>query len=605
MAKSQGEIARKPRLSLVAKYSIFSLLAFLTIGGSVEWWLIRERERASLGAEIERVEADSVAIGHILGIQSLEQGIPADKLQELEKHFVNKAIAFNTVRANIWSPGGKIVYSNIQRLIGQRLPMNGQLLRALKGETVTTVTRDPGKEFGEWESSMNVLRGYVPLRLEASDKVSGVYEAQMEITPLLRLIREHKKRIWLATGVAFFILYFSLFFMVRGASKTISQQQCSLEQAYEAEREKAAELALLLKTSESISSSLNLAEILDTLAEQIVRQIGVTFCRILLLDRTGTLLTVHAAYPIRELNWEPNLGSYFRLDSLPLFKKVMEERQPSVMVSEVVDEQITASERNLTFNAGADAKSVLVLPIVAKERALGVITIGESRTWERSPFSSSRIALCMAMGAHAAVAIENAMIFADRERAHIVSLETLVAALDAREHETRNHSRRVATRTMFLATQMELDPADISLIYRGALLHDVGKIGIPDSILLKNGPLTEEEWAIMKRHPEIGYEILKETKFLGQAREMVLCHHERYDGSGYPRGLQGEAVPLGSRIFAVIDALDAITYDRPYAAARPFAQARQEIINGSGSQFDPKVVEAFLKIPEETIFSIG
>lgn len=211
----------------------------------------------------------------------------------------------------------------------------------------------------------------------------------------------------------------------------------------------------------------------------------------------------------------------------------------------------------------------------------------------------------MAMGAHAAVAIENAMIFADRERSHIVSLETLVAALDAREHETRNHSRRVATRTMFLATQMELDPAEISLIYRGALLHDLGKIGIPDNILLKNGPLTEEEWAIMKRHPEIGYEILKETKFLGQAREMVLCHHERYNGSGYPRGLQGEAIPLGSRIFAVIDALDAITYDRPYAAARPFAQARQEIINGSGSQFAPEVVEAFLKIPEETILSIG
>jgi len=134
--------------------------------------------------------------------------------------------------------------------------------------------------------------------------------------------------------------------------------------------------------------------------------------------------------------------------------------------------------------------------------------------------------------------------------------------------------------------------------YRGALLHDVGKIGVPDAILRKPGKLTPEEWVEMRKHPDIGYRILEGIAFLETARQIVLSHQERYDGRGYPRALKGKAIPLGARIFAVVDTLDAMTSDRPYRRALPYEAARDEIIKYSGTQFDPDVVKIFLEISD-------
>ena len=172
--------------------------------------------------------------------------------------------------------------------------------------------------------------------------------------------------------------------------------------------------------------------------------------------------------------------------------------------------------------------------------------------------------------------------------------EVLVAALDAREHETGLHSRRVACHTLVLARRFTSDQAVLQQVYWGALLHDIGKIGIPDAILLKHGALTEDEWQVMRSHPEIGQRILSSLPFMTPAAEIVLSHEERYDGSGYPRGLAGEAIPLWARLFAVIDTLDAMTSDRPYRQGLSFEKAQQEIVNMAGTQFDPLAVEAFL-----------
>ncbi len=171
--------------------------------------------------------------------------------------------------------------------------------------------------------------------------------------------------------------------------------------------------------------------------------------------------------------------------------------------------------------------------------------------------------------------------------------EALVAALDVREHETGLHSKRVACHTLVLARRFTDSEEQLRQIYWGALLHDIGKIGIPDAILLKQGSLTDAEWAVMRTHPEKGHIILKAVPFMQEAAEIVLTHEERYDGRGYPRGLQGEQIPLGARIFAVIDALDAVTTDRPYRPAASFDAARAEVGRGAGSQFDPRAVEAF------------
>jgi HD-GYP domain-containing protein (c-di-GMP phosphodiesterase class II) len=175
-----------------------------------------------------------------------------------------------------------------------------------------------------------------------------------------------------------------------------------------------------------------------------------------------------------------------------------------------------------------------------------------------------------------------------------VLAEALVAALDAREHETGLHSKRTACHTLVLAKHFTNDPQRLHQVYWGALLHDIGKIGIPDSILQKHGALSDGEWQVMRGHPEIGHRILAGVPFMSDAAEIVLSHEERFDGGGYPHGLAGTAIPLWARLFAVIDTLDAITSDRPYRKAMTFDAACAEILAQSGSQFDPMALEVFV-----------
>jgi cyclic di-GMP phosphodiesterase len=186
------------------------------------------------------------------------------------------------------------------------------------------------------------------------------------------------------------------------------------------------------------------------------------------------------------------------------------------------------------------------------------------------------------------------------ESAYDETLEALGAALDLRDTETAGHSRRVSLYCLEIARAMGCTNEQLKTIARGAYLHDIGKIGIPDSVLLKRGKLTPEEMTIMQTHVRIGFELLSRIPFLSPASEIVLAHQERFDGAGYPQGLMREVIPLGARIFAVADTLDAMTSDRPYRQALSFSTAHEEIIRESGKQFDPEVVRVFLSLPEQT-----
>jgi hypothetical protein len=203
------------------------------------------------------------------------------------------------------------------------------------------------------------------------------------------------------------------------------------------------------------------------------------------------------------------------------------------------------------------------------------------------------------------VALTSAILF-DRERralaetasAHEETLAALASSLDLREHRTALHSRRVRDYALILARRMGIaDQAVLDDIGMGALLHDVGKIGMPDRILLGPGELSEEERAVMRRHPEFGAALIGQVGFLQGAREIVLSHQERFDGSGYPRGLAGRDIPIGARIFAVIDVFDALTEERPYHIPMSYREATDFIANQRGKLFDPDVVDAFLSIP--------
>jgi putative nucleotidyltransferase with HDIG domain len=186
----------------------------------------------------------------------------------------------------------------------------------------------------------------------------------------------------------------------------------------------------------------------------------------------------------------------------------------------------------------------------------------------------------------------------DLERSYDITLEALGDALDLKDAETEGHSKRVTAFTIAMARAMGLSSQEIRVIARGAFLHDIGKMAIPDAILRKPGKLTEDEQAIMREHCYRGYQMLRKIPFLAEAAEIVYSHQEMHDGSGYPRGLKGDEIPLGARIFAIADTLDAITSDRPYRAAQTLTAAKEEIKKWAGRQFDPKVVDVFVQMPD-------
>lgn len=175
-------------------------------------------------------------------------------------------------------------------------------------------------------------------------------------------------------------------------------------------------------------------------------------------------------------------------------------------------------------------------------------------------------------------------------------MQVLCNALDMRDSATEGHSQRVARMAGLVARRIGLSPAEVKRVEQAAALHDIGKIGVADAVLTKPGPLTGEEWVEMRRHPRLGYDIVAGIEALQNAAEIIHCHHERYDGEGYPRGLKGDQIPIGARIFSVVDSYDAMTSHRPYRRARSHQEAIEEIVSNSGTQFDPTAVQAFLEV---------
>ncbi|MDA8330424.1 MAG: HD-GYP domain-containing protein [Candidatus Dormibacteraeota bacterium] len=196
---------------------------------------------------------------------------------------------------------------------------------------------------------------------------------------------------------------------------------------------------------------------------------------------------------------------------------------------------------------------------------------------------------------------EQAARLADAESAFNATLISLSKAIDLRDKDTEGHCRRVVEYSLLMGRNLKFSQEEMVRLSHGALLHDIGKIGVPDAILMKPGPLTEEEWAIMRTHPELGFQMVSDVRQLERAREIILNHHERFDGKGYPRGLRGDAIPLPARVFSIADSFDAMISDRPYRKGMPLEEARAEVRRCSGTQFDPICVAAFDQIPDEEL----
>jgi len=240
------------------------------------------------------------------------------------------------------------------------------------------------------------------------------------------------------------------------------------------------------------------------------------------------------------------------------------------------------------------------VPLIAKGEIKGVLEV-----FHRASFKATTewLNFLEMLAGQTAIAIDNATLYQGLQLSNVelmlaydATIEGWSRALDLRDKETEGHTQRVAKASMNLAQAMGVNDAELVHVRRGALLHDIGKMGIPDSILLKPGKLTGEEWAIMYQHPIYAYKMLSPIGYLKPALDVPYCHHEKWDGTGYPRGLKGEQIPLAARIFAVVDVWDALTSERPYRKAWSPAQAFEYIREQSGRHFDPKVVEVFLEL---------
>ena len=280
----------------------------------------------------------------------------------------------------------------------------------------------------------------------------------------------------------------------------------------------------------------------------------------------------------------------------------------------IVKRVVDSGEAILTTNAQEDPRfdqqasvaayhllSILCAPLKVKDVLIGVIYV-DNRA-QSGIFHKDDLEIISSFSNQAAVAIENARLFdglqasnEELQLAYHATLEGWVRALDLRDKETEGHTQRVTTLTEKLASAMGIHGDDLIHIRRGALLHDIGKMAIPDGILLKPASLTPEERTLIEKHPVYAFEMLSPIKFLQPALDIPYCHHEKWDGSGYPRGLKAEHIPLAARIFAVADVWDALVSDRPYRKGLDPVEVKEKIRTDSGSHFDPIVVKAFLKL---------
>lgn len=356
-----------------------------------------------------------------------------------------------------------------------------------------------------------------------------------------------------------------------------------------------AEISAMFEFSNKLRTATNEPRMLDMVVKDAVGVLQGSGGSIQLLSPDNKTLTVAAVQNMNHLgavvpqrlgglSWEAHAtGESFAIDDVA--------RDPRVSMPEVFEE----------MHGG------IVAPLRTPSGVLGTLFVGFS---ERGAPGASKLRIATTIANLAAQALQRmrlneqtleqaaslAAALGDLEESYKATLLALSAALDARDRETEGHSQRVTKLALRIGRQLKLSQADLTNLERGSLLHDVGKIGVSDNILLKAGPLTKHERLLMNQHPQLGYNMLREIPFLKPALPVILHHQEMYDGSGYPAGLRGEEIPLAARIFAVADTYDAMTSARPYRKAMPHREAIAEIERCSGTQFDPRVVTAFLEL---------
>ena len=383
---------------------------------------------------------------------------------------------------------------------------------------------------------------------------------------------------------------------VTRVSKTIQKLEQNVQEHLQIRQ---SQLGALMGIGHAINSSLGLERVLEEVMDTLIALMRAERGFLMLRESNGEL-KVRMARGITQMNMDEEILKV----SNSIMRKVAASGESILTTNAQQDPRFV----NQVSVAAYQLRSIFCAPLKIKNDLIGVIYV-DNRA-HAGIFRESDLVLINAFADQAAVAIDNARLFEDLKRsnfqleaanleleiAYQATLDGWVRALDMRDKETEGHTKRVTVLTERLARAMGVNGDELVHVTRGALLHDIGKMAIPDGILLKPGQLTDDERKLIQKHPVYAYEMLSPIEFLRPALDIPYCHHEKWDGSGYPRGLRGEDIPFAARIFPVIDVWDALTSDRPYRKGLPQNVVLEHIQADSGKHFDPRVVNAFMEL---------
>lgn len=482
-----------------------------------------------------------------------------------------------------------------------------QLERLLNASPAMIYSRAPGPPYNVTFVSDNVADrlGYEPLLLlnnefwnsrihpdDKEDVVDSVARLQRgePLTLLYRFRRADEVYCWLRDELTLLCDEAGNPSEIAGFWMDVTKQH----QAEESVRRQLLRLSSLRTIDAAITGGLDLRVTLSLFLEQVAGQLGVEAANVFIMNPVQQRLQLVATHGFDsrrtpEISLGEGLPGRAALQKLTLHS---------------VEAESTAVSRNEQALLGVLEKVHYATPLTIKGEVKGVLEVYSSQYLN---IDQEWIDFYETLATQGAIAIDSAQMFDGLRQANLeltmayeATLQGWVQALDLRDRETEHHTKRVTEITLRLASALGIPEHEGEHMRRGALLHDIGKMGIPDEILHKPGPLTEDEWTIMKRHPEYARGFLSEILYLRPALDIPYRHHEKWDGTGYPSGLRGEEIPLAARVFAIADVWDALTSDRPYRAAWPTQQVRQHIQEQAGKHFDPDLVKLFLEMPAET-----
>jgi HD-GYP domain-containing protein (c-di-GMP phosphodiesterase class II) len=351
-------------------------------------------------------------------------------------------------------------------------------------------------------------------------------------------------------------------------------------------KKKIDELSALYEVGKSITSTLHLDEVLALITKKAAKIMNASACSLRLLNRSGRELLLKSSYGFDSKKFHKIKNSLKVGESIA--GRVVKNGRPYI-INDLTKERLYKYPKIVRQKG---LRSLLTVPLVQKDKIIGVLSIYNIKV---SEYTEEDVRLLSMFASQAAIAIENARLFEQAETGYLNTIKTLSNIIDAKDSQTFGHSERVMERCMDIADALRIPEQEKEVLKYAGLLHDIGKIGIDVGILRKPSKLSKDEWKVMTMHPVVGSGIVEQIGFLDNLAPIILHHHERYDGKGYPSKLKKENIPLGARILSVVDAYESMVSDRPYRKALSFKKVRQELLDGAGTQFDPKIVKVFLK----------